>query len=268
MTSDHITPHKFLAKELLRLRQAKGMTQDDVAKAVFVSESLVRCWERGQRLPQSDHLVTVEELYGTAGTLSELRENLIKATVPLEWFRQWPQLESEATTLWWFEPTLIPGLLQTEDYARAILLAANLLADLEEMVTARMERQRILSKEDPPVLVALIAESVLWHYVGGAEILYEQLVHLTEMAERDNVIVHIIPNDAPACAGFISGFIIASFDGGDDVAYVDNQLTGDMIRSADDVTRLRHFFDVFRDDALSRQVSIDLIRKAAEQWQP
>jgi hypothetical protein len=58
------------------------MKRDEVAKAVFVSESLVRCWERGQRLPQPDHLTTVEELYGTAGTLSELRENLIKAAVP------------------------------------------------------------------------------------------------------------------------------------------------------------------------------------------
>jgi transcriptional regulator with XRE-family HTH domain len=268
MASNHMTPRRFLAKELQRLRVARGMTRTYVAKAVFVSESLVRSWEKGQRLPQPDHLAKVEELYGSAGTLSELREELITAAVPVEWFWEWPQVESQATTLWSFEPTLIPGLLQTEAYARVILRAANLLADLDEMVAARMERQRVLSKEDPPVLVVLIAESALRHYVGGAEVMYEQLTHLAEVAERDNVIVHVVPDDAPACAGFLSGFVIASFDGGDDVAYVDNQLTGDTIRSGDDVTRLRHFFDVFRGDALSRQASIGLIRKAAEQCKP
>jgi hypothetical protein len=142
------------------------------------------------------------------------------------------------------------------------------MADLDEMVAARMERQQVLFKEDPPVLVALISESVLRHNVGGRGVMYEQLLHLAEMAGRDNVIVHVVPDDAPACAGFLSGFVIASFDGGDDIGYVDNQLDCATIRDFDDVTRLRHFFEVFRGDALSRQASIEFIRKAAERWKP
>jgi transcriptional regulator with XRE-family HTH domain len=266
MANNHLTPRKFLAKELQRLREAKGIKRPHVAKVLFVSEELVRSWEKGRRLPQPDHLAKLEELYGTAGTLTELREDLITAAVPLEWFGRWPEIEKQATSLWWFEPSVFPGLLQTEDYARAILRAANLIADLDEMVVARMERQQILHKEDPPVLVALISESVLRHNVGGAEVMYEQLLHLAKMAERDNIIVHIVPDNAPACAGFLSGFIIASFDGGDDIGYVDNQLYGDTVETAEEVTRLRRFFDVFRGDALSRQASVDLIRKVAEQW--
>jgi transcriptional regulator with XRE-family HTH domain len=115
MTTNHMTPRKFLAKELQRLRVAKGIKRADVAKVVFVSEELVRSWEKGRRLPQPDALGRLEELYGTAGTLSELREDLITAAVPVEWFWEWPQVESQATTLWTFEPTVLPGLLQTED---------------------------------------------------------------------------------------------------------------------------------------------------------
>jgi transcriptional regulator with XRE-family HTH domain len=269
MTNAHITPRKFLAKELQRLRESKGIKRTDVAKAIFVSEELVRSWEKGRRLPLPDYLAKLEELYGTAGTLTELREDLVTAAVPLEWFGRWPEIEQQAAQIWSSEVAVLPGLLQTEAYATAVLRAANLSADLEEMVAARLERQRILIKEDPAVLVALIPEGALRNNVGGAAVMREQLLHLAEMARRDNVIVHVIPFSAPAaCAAYIAPFAIADFDGGNGAAYIDNAISGEVIENIDDVRRLRRLFDTLRADALDRQASIQLILRMAEQWKP
>jgi transcriptional regulator with XRE-family HTH domain len=268
MTTNHMTPRKFLAKELQRLREAKGMKRADVAKAVFVSEELVRSWEKGRRLPRPDYLAKLEEVYGTAGTLTEIREDLVTTDVPLEWFGRWPEIEQQAVQLWSFQVSVIPGLLQTEAYATTVLQAANLSADLDEMVAARLERQQILFKEDPPVLVALLSESVLRYNIGGAAVMYEQLLHLAEMAKRDNVIVQIIPFSALACAGFTGPFAIADFDGGNGAAYIDNAISGEVVEDIDAVRRLRRMFDTLRADALDRQASIELILRMAEQWKP
>ncbi|WP_281397700.1 helix-turn-helix domain-containing protein [Actinomadura alba] len=258
----------FLAKEIRRSREEKGMKTIDIANMMYVSEGLVRAWEKGRRLPQPDHLAQLEELFGTRGVLGRIREELINAAVPLEWFARWPEIEHQATSLWSFQTTVVPGLLQKEDYARSVLHAAHHIADTEEMVGARLERQRILAKEDPPMLVALITESVLRHNVGGAEVMRDQLAHLEEMAERDNVIVQVVPDSARACAGFTGPFAIASFDAGTEVAYVDDQLSGKVVEDPEDVARLRRMFDVFRADALSRRESLELIRRTrVERWQ-
>jgi transcriptional regulator with XRE-family HTH domain len=263
-----MTPRDFLASEIRRGREAKGMSTTDLANTVFVSEPLVRAWEKGRRLPQPDHLEKLENLFGTRGLLGRMRKDLVSAAVPVEWFGRWPEIEDNATSLWTFQPLVVPGLLQTEAYARAILRAANHIADLDEMVAARMERQYVLNKEDPPAYIALIAEGVLQHQIGSAKTMTEQMVYLKELAERDDVIIQVIPHTSRACAGFLSGFVIAdiaTLKGGGDIAYVDSQLTGQVVEATEDVARLRRFFDIFRADACSRQESIDMIRKVADQ---
>lgn len=261
-----MTPREFLARELRRARELKGLSTTDVAKSVFVSEPLVRAWEKGRRIPKPDHLDSLENLYETGGVLSRLREELVTASVPVEWFGKWPEIEDLATALWTVQPLVIPGLLQTEEYARAILKAAHHIADLEEMVASRMERQHVLTKEDPPTYIALISESALRHAVASEKVMKDQLSFLAEVAERENVIIQVIPESAFSCAGFVGGFVLADIGGSADVGYVDDQLTGRVVEDTEDVARLRRFFDVFRADALSRKESIDVIRRQVEKW--
>lgn len=242
------------------------MSRAALGKAVFASESLVTAWEKSRYVPKPDAIDRLEGVLGTRGVLSRLLEDLVSVTVPLEWFGKWVEIEGRATALWSFELAVVPGLLQTEDYARAVLRAANHLADTEEMVIARMNRQRILAKEDAPVLVALMDESVLQRNIGGAAVMHDQLLHLAEVAQRDNVVVQIVPLMATVCSGFLGGFVIANFDGGNDVAYVDNQLSGEVVERAEDVVRLRRMFEIFRADALPQRETIELITRAAEQW--
>ncbi|GAA4229423.1 helix-turn-helix transcriptional regulator [Actinomadura meridiana] len=271
-TRNSKSPRTFLGKEIQRAREAKGITRDALAKAVYVSESLVRSWERGLRLPKPDHLKAVEKVLGfgngeDAGILCRIREDLINDAVPQEWFGRWQEVEGQATELWAFQAFVLPGLLQTEGYATAVLHASHHNADAEEEIATRLERQKILDQEDPPTLVALIAEATLRNNMGGKKVMREQLLHLVEMASRENVIIQVIPAESEVCAGFTGPFVVANFDGGDDVAYVDNAISGDVIEDAAAVARLRRMFNIFRADALRAQESIEFIlRLADELW--
>lgn len=255
----------FLAAEIQRAREARGMSTDELARALYVSESLVRSWEKARRLPKPDIMVKLEAAVGTGGILARILSDLVDAAAPVEWFGRWVEIERGASALWSFELAVVPGLLQTESYASAVLQAMNHSADPGEMISARMERQQILAREDPPMFVALIAESVLRHNVGGAKVMHDQCRHLAETAQRPDVIVQVVPAGSTVCAGFLSGFVVASFDGGD-FAYVDNQLSGDVIESIEGVSRLRRWFDVFRSDALSQSESVKFMEGVAEAW--
>lgn len=266
MSTNHRTPRDFLAREIKRGREELRLTQAELAKRVYASDSLVRAWEAGRRIPKPDQLSHLERLYGTKEILARIREDLITAAVPLEWFRKWPEVEGRATSLWSFHPLILPGLFQTEEYARAVLRAANHVADIDEMVGVRMDRQRVLDREDPPMIVSLVAESALHFNIGGGTVMHDQLEHLTALTERDNVIIHVIPNRAPVCAGFAGSFVIASHDGGDDIAYVDNQLSGHVIEDAEGVARLHRLFDIFRSHSLPAPDSLELILRKAAEW--
>lgn len=267
MSGNHLTPRVFVAKEIRTARAAKGMTPASLAKALFVSESLVRAWEAGRRLPKPEVIGNLETTLDTGGWLTKIVKELVNASVPLEWFGRWPEIENRTTSLWSVQTTVVPGLLQTEEYAREVLRAAHHIADPEEMVASRLDRQQVLFKEDPPMLVVLLQESVLRHNVGGPKVMADQLDHLARMAvEHENIILHIIPDRARACAIMIAPFVIASIDGENDVAYVDNQLNGEVIEDVEEVGRLRRMFDILRADAMNRDDSLELIREVAEQW--
>jgi transcriptional regulator with XRE-family HTH domain len=262
------TPRMFLARELRLARETKGLSRADIAKEFYVSEVLIRQWETGHRVPVAEHMVKLDELFDMRGILTRMREDLVKASMPLEWFGRWVEVENRATSLWTFEQIVIPGLLQTEDYARAVLRAGDHRADIEEMVAARLQRQQILHKEDePPTFVALIAECVLGQNVGGPMVMADQLGYLAEVAERDDkIIVQIVPATAQVCAGFNGPFVVAGLDDSPDVAYLDNAINSEVVEDAESLVRLRRMWDVYRSEALPRQDSIALITRMAEEW--
>lgn len=116
------------------------------------------------------------------------------------------------------------------------------------------------------MLVALIAEAALRNNVGGCKVMHEQLVHLAEMADQNNVIVQVIPAKASVCAGFTGPFVIANFGGGNEMAYLDNAMSGEVFEDAENVAKMRHMFDTFRSETLSRSETTIFLRKVAEEW--
>lgn len=268
MTRNRKTALELWGSWFARARERKMMSQDALAKAAYLSKSTVAMWETGRRFPRLADLARAEEVLETGGDMTALLTEWVGREVSQEWMDKWRLIEEQTKSLLWFQPLLVPGLLQIEDYARAVLRAGRPdVAEVEDLVAMRLERQHILAGDKPPILVAMLDEGVLLHNVGGAAVMSAQLQHLLSMAERDHIVVQIIPMSKPACAGFTGPFGIASVDGRNEVAFVDGALRGAVVEQPEDVAAVRRMWDIFRGYALPKEESTDLIRRIVkEKW--
>src|SRR5580698_10552586 len=161
--------------ELASARTAAGLSQEALGERAHYSGSLIGLLETGRRIPSADVARALDRALATHGTFERLQEFARAAPLPA-WFRPYAEIEATATQIRSWQPMVIDGLLQTEDYARAILAAeANTTElDLEERLAARMARQVILDRPGPPVLWVLMDEAVLIRRVGSAKVMYDQ----------------------------------------------------------------------------------------------
>jgi uncharacterized protein DUF5753 len=184
------------------------------------------------------------------------------------WFeRDWLPVERDAVSLWWWEPMLIPGLLQTPAYARARFEAwqpASSAEDLEALVTGRLDRQRILDREAPPDLRVVLDEQVLARGIGSAKIMGAQLEHLADLSCRPMVTVQVVPAGLGTHGGLLGALIIAGPAG---TVYLETAVEAQVTGEASVRDRAALIFDRLTRDALPRGASRDLILKVAhEQW--
>ena len=185
------------------------------------------------------------------------------------WFADWVDAERRATVLRTWEPLLVPGLLQTPEYARALFKAWQTTGsddEVENLVTARIDRQRIFDRPKPPSLWAVLDEGVLRRSIGGAKVMHDQLVHLAELAERPTVRIHIVPAEVGAHIGLLGAFAIAGFT--DDVpgtVYFESPDQGETTQDPTTVASMILTFDTLRSEALPRGASRDLIMRVAEE---
>ena len=257
----------LLADELRRARTAAGMTQDAVAREISYSASLVAAVEQARRVPRPEFTRRCDELLKTDGLLTRIREKMRHEPL-LDWFREWARIEEEATLLRWYEPLVVPGLLQTEAYARALHEGASPLTgeEMEQQVAARMERQRVLHRDKPPRLVAALDEYVLRRAVGGPAVMRAQLEHLVEMGRPHHVFLHVVPAGAGAYRGLNGPLVLASAPDAEDVAYLDNQIHGHVVEDPAHVQSIQQTWESVLADALPHRQSIDLIAEAARTW--
>ena len=166
----------------------------------------------------------------------------------------------------WYEPLVVPGLLQTEDYARAILSARpdGNLDDLDEQVAARLARQAVLDRPDAPQLWCVLDEGVLHRAIGGSKVMRSQLYRLAEVAEHPKTTIQVI-RAGGAHAGLLGGFIIADLDARPPVAYLETAAEGHVTDSPSVAAHVALSFDRLRAEAESWAASRDLIRKVAEE---
>jgi len=266
------TPAGVFGAELRFYRTRANLSQKDLAALVHVSNDVISKIETGERPPAEDfppRLDAVPEL-DTGGALTRLWDHLKKGQKQrlYGWFQEWADIESQATVLRWYEPLVVPGLLQTEDYARAILSARpdGNLADLEEQVAARIARQNILERTGGPQLWCLLDEGVLHRAIGGPKVVRSQLFRLAELAENPRTTVQII-RSGDAHAGLLGAFIIADLEGRPPVTYLETAAEGVVTDSASAANHVAMRFDRLRAQAESWAASRDLIRKVAEeQW--
>ncbi|MDG4765218.1 DUF5753 domain-containing protein [Solwaraspora sp. WMMD406] len=176
------------------------------------------------------------------------------------------EYEGRATLLRVYHPNLIPGLLQTEAYARELLPAMNVPPeDVEQTLAARLDRQEIITRSVKPCrLVAVVDEAALHRRVGSPEVMREQIEALMA-PELSHVRVQVVPADAPAYVGLRGPIVLASVDGRT-VGFLEGHLEGNVVESPDGVASLEADWEDIRGYALSAQQSQELITKAAKQW--
>src|SRR6266853_3969573 len=191
--NDHSALALFAA-ELQAARARAGMSRDELAARINYSPSLVGMVESMRRVPSLDFAQRCDDALATTGTFARLHAHLRTAPFP-SWFRPFAQHEAEATSLRTFQLVLVPGLLQTPEYARALLSTRVGAAEdeVDQAVTARLERQAVLDRDDPPLLWVVIDEGVVRRPVGSADVMQAQVEHLAAMAARANDVIQVIP---------------------------------------------------------------------------
>ena len=170
----------------------------------------------------------------TRGALTRLWDHLKKGQKQRlhGWFQEWADIEAQAAILRWYEPLVVPGLLQTEDYARAILCARpdGNLDDLDEQVAARLARQAVLDRPDAPQLWCVLDEGVLHRAIGGSKVMRSQLYRLADAAEHPKTTIQVI-RAAGAHAGLLAHFVIADLDARPPVVYLETAAEGHVTDS-------------------------------------
>ncbi|WP_369364724.1 Scr1 family TA system antitoxin-like transcriptional regulator [Streptomyces sp. CG4] len=253
----------FFGSEVQRLRGKKGVSQDALAKATHCTRTLVNKIENAVRVPSKDFAKYADAFLDADDHLSRLWPLVILYAYP-KWFRPFVELEKQATVIRTFEPTLVPGLLQTRNYARATLTVRR-NNDVDTLLDARMERQTILERDDPPELWTVVHENALRLRVGDDRAMREQLKHLMDMSERPSIVIQVVPCSIGAHAGIAGAFHTLTFKEGIKdapalpIVHVDGFLRGQLLADPADFKAAQRAYDLLMGDALSVQASIDLI---------
>ena len=267
-------PRAFLGRELRRARVAAGCTsQEALAARLDFDRAVIGKAETGDRVPTDDVL----DAWCEACNVDQERRELLRrwaafarrtdGPVP-SWFEDYLEAERAAQSLLIWSPIVIPGLLQSADYARTLLLAQQTDTSDEAivaLVNARLDRQAIFDRADPPDVTVVLDEAVLHRPIGTPAIMHDALIHVAEMALRPSIVVQVVPSSKGANAGIGGAFDIASADGAPNMLRMD-AVEDQTTENRSLVRKHRAAFNRVRGDALSRDASRDLILKAAEQW--
>ncbi|MGH3693503.1 MAG: helix-turn-helix domain-containing protein [Pseudonocardiaceae bacterium] len=262
-----------VAGELRRLRARSGHSCKTVGESLGISASKISRIETGRIGLQVDEVAALLGFYQVAKPLrEELLELVRRAAEPGWWQVQgsrlpelWQELndfERAATAIVNYEPLLIPGLLQTADYAGALIAAANPALsedEVESRVALRTTRQALLGRPRPPRLLALIEEGVLRRVVGDPGLMRRQVRHLEDSATRPNVIVQVVPTAAGAHPGLGGPFAILEFDRDPTLVYLENRRGSAILDEDEDITETTIALQHLQRIALSPEDTLDLL---------
>jgi len=250
----------LVGSQLRRLRTQRGLTREQAGEAIRASEWKIHRLENGQVSIKERDLVDLLDLYGVidpveVGSLTTLAREANQpgwwqhyGDVLASWFRAYVDLESAATLIRCYEGQLVPGLLQTEDYARAVILGARgdvLPEEVERRVALRMARQTLLQRADPPRLRVVLDEAALRRPVGGSRVMRAQLERLIEATRLPNVTLRVLPLDAGAHPGIVGSFSILGFGDRElpDVVYLEHLTNAAYLDKRDDIDQYLYAFE-------------------------
>lgn len=266
-----------LASELRRLREAAELTIDEVGEKLECSASKISRIETGHVGVTPRDVRDMLEVYGIDDNEREALVQLAREARKKGWWHAYNEvftgsfvgLESDAASLHTHQALLVPGLLQTEGYTRAVIRAIRPdagEAEIERRVAGRVNRQKLLTDPNPPEYWAVIDEAVLHRTVGGPVIMRAQLRRMIELAALPHVTLQVVPFSAGGHAGMEAPFLILGFpeQADPDVVYVENTTSGVYLEQPEDVHRYTLMFDHLRAAALKPDDTVVLVERAAD----
>ncbi|MCX5141013.1 MULTISPECIES: helix-turn-helix transcriptional regulator [unclassified Streptomyces] len=253
---------KLVGKLVGRFRVASGLTQAQLADRVKVQVETVASIEQGRRALLPDLALQLDRLLDTKGALETAVENMPEVDLIPAWVEQYLDLEREALALSWYDNQVMPGLLQTEAYARAVfrnrvpVFSEEKIAD---QTAARLERQEILRRSTPPTISFVIWEPVVMLQLVDDEAHYEQLHHLRQCAALPGICLQVLPLSRRTHAGLNGPFILLETPDYQRVAYSETQRGSLLVADPDEVSILSQKYAMLRTQALSPEDSVGLL---------
>ncbi|MCL8015076.1 helix-turn-helix transcriptional regulator [Streptomyces sp. AS02] len=262
------SPRALLGAELRHAREKAGLSQEQLGQLLFASGSFIGQLEAGTRRIQPEHARVLDEVLGTGDFFQRNCRATAKSRYP-EHFAEAAEAEAEAIEIRHYAPMLIPGLLQTPAYARAVNRAHAPTAPeetIEEWVDGTMARTRLLAHPTKPLLWAVLDEAALRRVTGGRAVMAEALHHVAGLARRGRVIVQVLPFSAGAHKAMEGSLKLMDFEDAPPLVYFEGVGTGRLEDDPATVTRLRFTFELLMASALSPEKSLALIEAVAQDY--
>jgi transcriptional regulator with XRE-family HTH domain len=258
-----VTFRAMFVDELRARREQVGLLQREFAEKAHLSLSSVKQYEAGRKKPGRQFATWCDDFYGCPGTFERLYDGMIAESYP-SWFGPRVLFEDKAARIHEWEMRGIPGLLQTRSYASAVIRACrpyDTEEELERDAAARIERQNILTRDDPPKLWVVLSEGVLRQAVGGVRVMRDQLGHLLGLAEAQGIVLQVLPfavTDAPGVDGPAAMF---EFGVSPTVAYLEGWGSGRVLKDPKEVAAIATALSMIKGCALSPIDSAQLMTK-------
>lgn len=256
---------RYFGSQLKLLRGRANLSRGELGKRVGYAEATIASYELGRRLPQPKFIKQADELLGADGLLNVGAPFLEFSRLPV-WFQDFALWEAEAVSRYSYDNQVMPGILQTEAYARAVF-STNYppLSDeeMEQRVESRLNRQALLTRKPLPVIGCVIEEVVIRRPIGGAAVLRGQLLHLLECAAARNIDVQVMPSSRETHGGLSGPMVLLETPEHRTLGYVEGQTGGFLSSEPGEVGALAQRYGIIRAQALSPEESVSLIDQVA-----
>jgi transcriptional regulator with XRE-family HTH domain len=280
VTVDRKSPtvrRRRLGAELRQRREKAGLSLEVVAERLECSQSKISRIETGHTSVTVRDVRDMLAIYKATEAEIEELSDLARDARQKAWWHPYTQvlssayvgLEAEARRVRTYEQLVVPGLLQTEDYARAMMLTLpkRPAEEISDRIRVRMQRQSLLDREDDFSLWVVLDEAALSRAVGGDEVMREQLQRLVSAAERPNITIQMLPFEVGAHAGMDGTFAILDFDEawGHSIVFAENATGGLFIDKFEEVQRYQGLFDIIHGAALGPEQTVARIKELVEE---
>ncbi|AEW93772.1 helix-turn-helix domain-containing protein [Streptantibioticus cattleyicolor] len=265
LTPDRSARHLFGA-EVRRHRELAAMSLERLAEVVKYSKSHLARIESAECMVPPDLPGSLDAAFGTDGSFGRLY-GLARREIHPDQFRRRMEIEAQARLIQEYSGQIVPGLVQTEEYARALFRTHNPKApagEMEELVTARMSRQALLRADPPPDHSMILDEAVLRRSFGGPAVMREQLARLADLTLTPTSVVQVLPFEHGGHALMGGSMALLTMADGTQVAWEEGISTGTLLEDPGDVTARQRAYDLLRACALSPKNSAAFIRSVME----